>query len=155
MQGKHDHGSWDDAGTERPRVLIECPSTASPSIIADLVSRSGYEVRTCVGPDDRGHRCDLLDEGACELVSGADVVVNMLGVRKDAGSRVAEAVLSERRPPKVVVEIAQPDVPVTGVDLQAAEVVSTPVHAGQLLRAIRRALGRATGPSTWWGDGAP
>lgn len=153
MQGKHDQDSWSNDGIDRPRVLLECPSSASPSIIADLVARSGYEVRTCVGPEGR-HRCDLVDSGACELVAGADVVVNMLDVRKDSGRAVAEAVLSERRPPKMIVEVTQPELPLDGLDLSGAEVIATPVHAGRLLGSIRTALAGRWLPADWWGGGA-
>lgn len=154
MQGKHDHGSWSDDRIDRPRVLLECPSTSSPSIIADLVARSGYEVRTCTGPETL-HGCDLVERGACELVAGADVVVNMLGVRREDGREIAEAVMSERRPPKVIVEVTQPDEPIEGLDLSHVETVNTPVHARPLLDAIHRSLGGRALPPPWWGDGAP
>jgi hypothetical protein len=153
MQGKHDHTSWSNDGVDRPRVLLECPSAASPSIIADLVARSGYEVRTCIGPEGR-HRCDLVDSGSCELVSGADVVVNMLDVRREGGRSVAEAVLAERRPPQLIVEVAQPDLPLDGLNLTGAEVIATPVHAGRLLGSIRKMLAGRALPADWWGGGA-
>ena len=76
MRDDTDHRPWEE-GSSRTRVLLECAASSSPSIIARVVERHGFDVRTCEGPGDRGG-CDLIDHGACALVSGADVVVNML-----------------------------------------------------------------------------
>src|SRR5690606_28116427 len=106
MRYDTDHRPWapDDP---RSRVLLECAASSSPSIIARVVERHGFAVRTCEGPGDRGG-CDLLDHGACALVSGADVVVNMLTGWDPTSSEVLAAVLDERRPPATVVELTRP-----------------------------------------------
>lgn len=90
---------WDDESTPRVRVLLECESTDSPSIIASVIERHGFAVRTCEGPRER--RCRLLEDGVCELVDEADVVVNMLR-SSPTGPRVLRAVAQTRRPPALV-----------------------------------------------------
>ena len=130
--------SWSDETSDRPRVVIECGPEASPSIIADVVEREGMAVRTCVGASDR--RCDLLDNGMCALVSGADVVVNLLGQHHETGRRIAEAVQSERRPPGLVVEVAAGDSPRHDVEFGEPIQLTSPLRSGALLNAIRDAL---------------
>ena len=68
--------SWGTREDDRVRVLLECEPHASPSIIASVIERHGFAVRTCEGPATGP--CDLLDGGHCSLVDDADVVVNML-----------------------------------------------------------------------------
>jgi hypothetical protein len=152
MKFIHDDEGWDDS-SGRMRVLLECPPSATPSIIADLIERNGYQVRTCTGPNDR-HACDLLEHGACELVDGADAVVNMLNVRTEPGRSVAEVVLSQRRPPKVIVEVAQADLAVDGLELAGASVLAMPVTSKRLINAIDSAFIQPS-PMSSWCDGQP
>lgn len=100
--GKTSHRSWNSDDGDRVRVLLECSPDASPSLIASLIEREGYAVRTCEGPTDDA--CDLLDRGACSLIDGADVVVNLLD-----GTPSERAVLGAterlRRPPAIVAQM--------------------------------------------------
>ncbi|HKY14414.1 MAG TPA: hypothetical protein VJM33_05780 [Microthrixaceae bacterium] len=129
---------WNDESSDRPRVLIECTPEASPTIIASVVERHGLAVRTCVGGAER--RCDLLDHGNCALVSGADVVVNLLGQHHETGRCIAEAVLAERRPPALVIEV--PAAEASQRDQGAGEptLLARPLRTATLLGAIRGAL---------------
>jgi hypothetical protein len=88
---------WDD-GDDRVRVLLECALKDSPTIVASII------VRTCDGPT--GTTCDLLDHGACALVDGADVVVNLLGTTPDEQA-VLDAMTGLRRPPAIAVEVGK------------------------------------------------
>ncbi len=135
MSRRPNHQRWSDDGG-RPRVLLECPPAASPSIIATLIERDGYEVQTCTGPAVTS--CDLLEHGACALVDGADVVVNLLGPVPDDVA-VLDAMTSLRRPPAIVAEVrgAAPD---------TVTAVQYPATRRALLRAIRAALQPANEP---------
>ena len=94
---------WDD-GDDRVRVLLECALKDSPTIVASVIEREGYAVRTCDGPT--GTTCDLLDHGACALVDGADVVVNLLGTTPDEQA-VLDTMTGLRRPPAIAVEVGK------------------------------------------------
>ena len=143
------HRPWGPEG-DRTRVLMEIPASSSPSVIADMVERHGFEVRTCEGPGDRGG-CDLIDHGACALVSGADVVVNMLHAGDAGGGDVLDAVIHERRPPAVVAEFTQPhqdratSAGSPATPEQAWTVLTTPVTSKELLAGISEAADRAGG----------
>ncbi len=159
MRDDSDHRPW-DAADPQPRVLIECPASSSPSIVARVVERHGFAVRTCEGPQDRGG-CDLIDTGACSLVSGADVVVNMLDADDPEASAVLDAVLGERRPPATVVELKLARVEASDgclderIDTRQATVITTPVSGAGLIRGIKTAMERRDRGVPWWGDGGP
>lgn len=125
--------TWEGADDQRIRVLVECGSNATPSLIASAVEREGYDVRVCHGPSEAG--CDLLAHGACALLDGADVVVNLL-TEDEHGPEVLEGTLGLRRPPAIVI-----DDPTTVVDDGPArvEVVASPLTRTRLHTAIRRA----------------
>ena len=133
--------TWTGDDGTRTRVLLECPSEASPSMIASVVERAGYAVRTCDGPVEGP--CDLVCQGSCGLVDGADVVVNMLGYG-ETGRQVLKLVADGRRPPGLVVELTRSQAIAAAVDdPQLVEgsvtVVETPVTRLELLAAIRSA----------------
>lgn len=134
--------TWSDDDGTKPRVLLECPPEASPSMIATVVERHGYAVRTCDGP--AAGPCDLEHDGACGLVDGADVVVNMLGFGA-TGRQVLEQVADGRRPPALVAELTRPQAIAAAIDdprLASGQVtvVETPVTREALLDAIDDAL---------------
>jgi hypothetical protein len=145
MRRRNARQPWSEAPEPRIRVLLECGPEAAPSIVASVIERHGYEVRTCEGPGSGP--CDLLADGACALVDGADVVVNMLGGR---GSAVLAHVSGLRRPPAVVAEMTRPQADAavrSGPDEPAlpalhsehVTVVHTPVNTRQLIDAIEAA----------------
>jgi hypothetical protein len=135
---------WSNTEDDRVRVLLECGPEAAPSIVASVIERHGYEVRTCEGPTSTP--CDLLAGGACALVDGADVVVNMLGA---PGRNVLEGVAGTRRPPAVIAEMTQPQLAARDDDAGGDDgasagpgrvtVVRTPVTTQQLIDAIEAA----------------
>lgn len=157
MSDDHDHRPWTSA-TQGTRVLIECPASSSPSIVADVVRRHGFDVRTCEGPCDRG-ACDLLDHGTCALVSGADVVVNLLGAADPAADDVLGAVLAERRPPACVVERTPERLRLDrdGRRVPAGRrrptTIVSPVTSRDLIRGVYDAIESRERSVPWWGDG--
>lgn len=149
---------WDESESNRVRVLLECPPSGSPSIIASAIERRGYAVRTCDGPSAKP--CALLDHGACALVDGADVVVNMLG-STPREIPVLHAVAGLRRCPAMVVEV-QPrvradadgqDVAATPALADAIVEVAGPMTTSAMFGGIEAALRRREQRIAWWGDG--
>ncbi len=94
------------------------------------------------------HRHTVVEKAALAQRHGVPVEV----VRCICSS--CKAVLAERRPPQLIVEVAQPDLPLDGLNLTGAEVIATPVHAGRLLGSIRKMLAGRALPADWWGGGA-
>jgi hypothetical protein len=125
--------TWSREDDTRVRVLLECEYTDSPGIIANLLEREGFDVLTCEGP--RSQSCHLIDDGHCQLVDGADVVVNLLR-DPDVRGTVASEVAAVRRPPAVVVEGPRPS-PEGSSHLTY---VTAPPTRDALLRAINDAL---------------
>ena len=152
--------SWSGASDGRVRVLLECEPESAPSIIASVIERHGFDVKTCEGP--KVHSCDLLDDGACPLVSGADVVVNMLHNRVTSGRSVLEEMTEMRRPPAIVSEMTHPQVVAASngdpefppIRFDRVTVVETPVSAARLIGAINEAAERHRRDAPAWGDGA-
>lgn len=150
--------TWGDRPDGRPRVLLECEPEATPSIIAEVIEKEGYAVETCHGPSDHG--CALLENGSCDLIDGADVVVNML-----RSSNEGETILHEtellRRPPAIVAEKTSPhmgaathdgaDPPAPGP--QRVTIVQRPVTKEALLGAIETALEQREAAPPVWSDG--
>ena len=102
-------------------------------------------MRTCGGPEEEG--CSLVDHGVCELVEGADVVVNMLRDH-EGGREVLDSTLALRRPPAVVVEQSSDQLrsaesagaAAPGIDANRAVVAQTPGTRDKLVGAIQAAL---------------
>ncbi len=149
MRSRRQNHDWSGEPPERPRVVIECPPQASPSIIADVIERHGMAVRVCGGPDVSGG-CDLIDHGSCSLVTNADVVVNMLGQHHEGGRQVAAAVQAERRPPAVVLEMSQRDLERSDVDTADAVILPQPLRSAALIEAIKKALAKRETPTPRW-----
>ena len=141
------HEAWDDGDDPRLRVLVECDYADSPSLVASLIERHGFAVRTCEGPG--AAPCDLHEHGACQLVDGADVVVNLLR-DPEARQRVAHEVASVRRPPAVVAQ-GPPDPEVGGT----VTWIAPPVTRNALISGITAALREHGAPTPTWGDGTP
>ena len=112
-------------------------------------------MRTCDGPE--AGPCDLVCDGVCGLVEGADVVVNMLGYG-ESGRQVLKLVAEGRRPPGLVVELNRTQAVAAAVDEphlvdDRVTVVETPVTRRELLDAIASAAAAPERPRPIWGDG--
>ena len=112
-------------------------------------------MRTCEGPDDHG--CDLLVNGVCALVDGADVVVNMLRTPV-VGRDILDGVAAVRRPPAVVAQMTRSEALDTstappGVALGRVTPMDTPVTGRALMAAIEQAIAQRNRPVPVWGDG--
>ncbi|MGB2756863.1 MAG: hypothetical protein WBD02_04290 [Acidimicrobiia bacterium] len=133
---KGNRTKWKHPSSSRPRVLLECPSDLSPSIIATVIERHGMDVHICEGPADGG-KCSLLDSGTCDAVNEADVVVNMLGQRRAHGRQIAEAVRTMPDGPALVIEASDNELARPDVSTEGATVLKPSFSARSLLIAIR------------------
>lgn len=157
MRRRSKREPWSDEPDQRVRVLLECEPESSPSIIAPVIERHGYAVRTCEGPGHDG--CDLLENGACALVDGADVVVNMLH-EPVVGPQIRDSVAATRRPPAVVAEMTPLEAQASGartgtqmLDRDRITVLESPVNTEKLITAIGKAVADKDRPVPIWGDG--
>lgn len=148
---------WDESDDARVRVLLECPPSDSPSIIASAIEQRGYAVRICEGPSVQP--CELLENGACALVDGADVVVNMLGATPSE-IRVLPAVAGLRRYPAILAEVRHTDHPGTtrgdappSGSPDAVVELRPPLTTEAVVGGIEEALHRREQRVAWWGDG--
>lgn len=149
---------WDDSDPSWVRILLECPPESSPSVIASVIERHGYAVRTCEGPSVAP--CALISQGACALVDGADVVVNMLGTTPGEAP-VLQAVAGLRRCPAILAETlctppaaaSRPDSAAEPQLADAIAVLRPPVTSRALIGGIEEALRRREHRASSWGDG--
>ncbi|MCP4434642.1 MAG: hypothetical protein GY812_03975 [Actinomycetia bacterium] len=146
MSRRSEPETWADAPEDRIRVLLECDPASSPSIIGPMIERRGFEVRTCEGPDSVP--CDLLTSGACPLVDGADVVVNIIRERETA-IELVNAVTAIRRPPAVLAQVKRVRAERDGRcpdDRNDVIEISPHVNSDQLVEAIGTAVERNRQP---------
>ncbi len=149
---------WEGDDVRQTRVLVECASDTDATLLDLLAHHHGYAVRTCVDPEAAG--CDLLEFGACALIDGADVAVNMLRPTRH-GRRVLDQVLLQRRPPAVVADVAitttEPTVPFAPGTLESepdqVTTVEPPATTVELVTAVDVALERRLRAAPWWGEG--
>jgi hypothetical protein len=128
------------ARTDRPRVLIEHPDGASRWAYERILQGAGYDVVSCSGPEQLGRertRCALLDEGACALVQGADVVVSSERLRDR--TRIVEAQRASYPHVALVVETVRER-------CDEEDCVLHPITEGTLRRAVRDRLAKAGVP---------
>jgi hypothetical protein len=126
-----------------PRALVECEDATIQDGLTRVLRENGYAVAVCGGPEARASRgCPLVDEGACGLVEGADVVVHALDPN-DAASCAILSSIRERAPETpIVVEVGpgaagRPDDVVDG-----CAQVAYPMTGQALLDAVDRAVRR-------------
>jgi hypothetical protein len=84
---------------DHPRLLIEKDDAALALSDFSVFTEAGFQVAYCTGPCDDRHQCPMLRGEDCDLVSGADVVLNGLG-----SDDVAEAIVRRHPCLPVVVE---------------------------------------------------
>lgn len=137
-------GSWAEA-TGRPRVLLEDPDGAIRSASESFLSREGYDVMACCGPEEMGRRtCPVVAGESCALAEGADVIYTSLCWREPGSREVLRAVRARYPDVPVVVEVSTADEQRYQEDLVGCAVVNVPVGRIGMLTAIRRALAGST-----------
>ncbi len=123
-----------------PRVLVETTCFVKRDVLATILTRNGYSVRTCGGPEASDERCPLADHEECTRVAGADVIVHSM---RHSDPRNREVLLEiQRRYPDVplVVEVPKPIVAKYPGDFEACRVVPQPITRSTLLEAVDEVL---------------
>lgn len=96
--------SW-GSRSGRARILLEDEDAASQWAFREVLTEAGFDVATCDGPNRLpNHRCPLIADGDCPLVSGADVIVNALHLTDEANRAVLGAVRTAQPDTPIIVE---------------------------------------------------
>lgn len=132
-------GTWDTAGSERPRAVVCTRDGVLAVAAARVLGDDGCEVRACSGPDE-SHLCALLQNGSCPLVDGSDVVVDLFGLG-DAEHWALLAALRVRYPElPVVADVAPGDRHRDPRLLEEVELIERPLRSSHLVASVDRAL---------------
>lgn len=136
-------GDWDER-RGRDRVLVENPDRAQLWAYAEVLREAGYDVATCTGEHPDSHdRCPLLEEGRCELVAGADVVVSTCSLQR---GETLLGVLGSQGSTPIVFEAPRPDFERYADLADEATLIAAPVTATALVDAVEAARRRAEHP---------
>ena len=129
--------SVEDTGT---RVLVEATDGLTRDVVTRILSREGYAVRSCEGPEASEDPCPLTQGKECAGLTGADVVVQVM---RHTDPRVQEVLIeiTRQRPDlPVVVEVATPTVDRDPELFEHCHVLPQPMTAASLAEAVAGAL---------------
>jgi hypothetical protein len=128
-------------GEHGPRILIEHPDGAEAWALAEILSRSGFDVRSCAGPGPCGRGetvCPLLVGEQCALVEGADAVVSSSRV---AGSEMIVRAMAVARPElPVFVEVPRPRSRRYLQLQEAGRILPFPAQPDEVVARVREAV---------------
>jgi DNA-binding response OmpR family regulator len=126
-----------DGGYRGTRVLIEESDGAEAFAYGQLLSKNGYDVQWCPGPDDPiGGRCPLVTTGHCELVEQADVVVSALGIDQESCRHVLATIRRLHPQTPVVVQASRRESARWAHLVEGKSVLETPVCGPALLASV-------------------
>lgn len=129
------------SGRDRgPRVLVEATDFVKRDVLTRILTKNGYSVCGCGGPEADDRRCPLADDHECPAVAGADVVVHSM---RHSDPRNREVLMEiQRRYPEVpmVVEVPMPVVERHPRDFENVRVVPQPMTSTALLEAVDEVL---------------
>jgi len=136
-------GAWTESSG--PRVLVENSDGAELWGYAAILREAGYSVATCAGPtgvdgrvtgpEDRA-RCPLIENGHCELVDAADIVVTACNVGQTG--QLLKALTAAGK--AGVFGVPEPMAERYADSLGGAHVLAYPVTEERLLDAVRDTL---------------
>jgi len=143
-------GNWQPGESRRTRVLVEKTDPAEQWACEAILTRAGYEVAVCRGPDaHNGAPCPLVERGECNLVMEADVVFNGFALSEPCNRDVIRAVRAHRPNMPVVVEATAREIEQHADGLLGCRLVRFPVTAAPLVAAVDDAVAEAaTLPAT-------
>lgn len=129
--------SAEDTGT---RVLVEATDGLTRDVVTRILSREGYAVLGCEGPEASDDPCPLTVGMECAGVSGADVVVQVLRQTDPRTQEVLIEIKRHRADLPVVVEVAAPTVDRNPELFENCRILPQPMTAASLLEAVSLAL---------------
>lgn len=135
-------GRWTDGAHDRPRVLVEHADGAMRWAAERVLRRHGYDVAVCGGPDDNGGPCPLVVRGDCELVEGADVIVNCFDLDERRNRDVVSSLHDVTSETAVVLSVPRYQAAAHPELADGCEVVPPVLTTEDLLDNVRRATER-------------
>jgi DNA-binding NtrC family response regulator len=129
--------SAEDTGT---RVLVEATDGLTRDVVTRILTREGYAVRGCEGPEASDNRCPLTEGRDCAGITGADVVVQVLRHTDPRTQEVLIEIKRHRPDLPVVVEVAAPTVDRNPELFEDCRILPQPMTAMSLVEAVKAAL---------------
>jgi hypothetical protein len=120
-------------------VLVEYPPAGTPTVLADILERAGYDTMVCDGPADRPETCRLLQSGDCDLAAGADVIFNGFGLAEPEHQEIIERLRATHPDTPLVVETTGLRADANAELLDGCIRCDSPLRARALLDVVRRA----------------
>lgn len=116
----------------RPRVLVEHADEAVGLAISDRLRRAGYAVALCSGPVHE-HDCPLTGTEGCAVARDADAIVSCLGVDRQPGRAVVDALRARCADVPLVLEVADGEVE---EELAGCTFVTAPAGPARVVAAL-------------------
>ena len=130
---------WPDRADGRPRVLVEYPPAGTPTVLADVLERAGFDTMVCDRPADDPESCRLLQAGSCDLAAGADVIFNGFGLAEPEHQEIIDRLRATHPDTPLVVEATRPRAEANADLLEGCVLCDSPLRARALLEAVRQA----------------
>lgn len=131
--------SADETGA---RVLVEATDGLTRDVVTRILSRDGFAVRSCEGPEASDLPCPLTVGRDCPGIAGADVVVQVMRPTDPRAREVMIEIKRHRPDLPVVVEVAAPTVDRNPELFDDCRILPQPMTAASLLEAVHLALAR-------------
>lgn len=74
------------------RAVVEGSDGAERWLVTRALEEAGFDVVTCDGPIEQNGPCPLVAGRGCAALDGADVVINLLGLRSPAVQDIVRAI---------------------------------------------------------------
>ena len=129
--------SVEDTGT---RVLVEATDGLTRDVVTRILTREGYAVRSCEGPEASDAPCPITRGQDCAGVTGADVVVQVMHHSDPSVREVLIEIKRQRPDLPVVVEVAAPTVDRNPEFFEDCRILPQPMTAASLAEAVSAAL---------------
>ena len=84
--------SFPSSASKPTRAVVEGADGAERWLVARALEDAGFDVATCDGPIEQSGPCPLVAGRGCSALESADVVVNLLGLRKPLVQEIVQAV---------------------------------------------------------------
>lgn len=133
-----DRPVWPEQRRGPFRLLIEDGDGASSAGIEYALAPLACDVAVCRGPAETD--CPLLTGESCDLVEGADLIVNKLDLRTPVGAGVLAAEQAAAPSVPVIVEIPRPEKSALAPVVKDCRVLAFPATSQAYRDAVIRAL---------------
>ncbi len=129
---------WSD--DEVDRVLIEATDALQRDVIQQILTRHGYSVRSCGGPEATETRCPLTAGKGCPVVEGADVVVQAMRLSDPRNREVLLEIQRLHPEISLLVEVPSPSADRAPEDFEHCQIMAQPMTSATLLASVSDAV---------------